>query len=238
MTQKEIIEREEGNTSFIWLYLEGTFWKAYERSAYAFHSRVKEFRVLRKESKTLGRDILYLGFPQTAFERNTASLLLKSIDEKTVYATLPMPIDENEFLVWRDAQEVKIASQALITPYTSVIEKAPVYKEAYDILSQVILVSPNISRGNQQPFVVRLKELSYRSAYLVRSLYEEKGEERAAIIDEILPMYDELSFLLQVLTDAKEVSTNTYAMLSENIQSVSRQLSLLQRKAKADVPAG
>ena len=140
MTQKEIIEREEGNTSFIWLYLEGTFWKAYERSAYAFHSRVKEFRVLRKESKTLGRDILYLGFPQTAFERNTASLLLKSIDEKTVYATLPM--------------------------------------------------------------------------------------------------YDELSFLLQVLTDAKEVSTNTYAMLSENIQSVSRQLSLLQRKAKADVPAG
>lgn len=238
MTQKEIIEREEGNTSYIWLYLEGTFWKAYERSAFAFHTRVKEFRILRKESKTLGRDILYLGFPQTAFERNTAALLLKPIDEKTFCATLPLPIEENEFLAWRDAQEVKIASQALVTPYTRVIEKAPVYKDAYDILSQVILVSSNISRGNQQPFGVRLKELSYRCAYLVRSLYEEKGKERASVLDEILPMYDELSFLLQVLTDAKEVSINTYAMLSENIHSVSRQLSLLQRKVKADVPAG
>ena len=86
MTQKEILEREAHNTDSIWFYLEGAFYKAYERSAFAFHTRVKEFKVLRKESKTLGRDILYLGFPQAALEKNTSKLLFSRIDEKTIRA--------------------------------------------------------------------------------------------------------------------------------------------------------
>ena len=54
MTQKEIVEFEEANTGVIRLYLEGTFYKAHERSAFAFCTRIKDYRVLRKESKTLG----------------------------------------------------------------------------------------------------------------------------------------------------------------------------------------
>ena len=66
LTQKEIIGREQTNTDSVWLYLEGSFYKAYERSAFAFCTRIKDYRVLRKESKTLGRDILYVGFPLAA----------------------------------------------------------------------------------------------------------------------------------------------------------------------------
>ena len=238
MTQKEILEREAHNTDSIWFYLEGAFYKAYERSAFAFHTRVKEFKVLRKESKTLGRDILYLGFPQAALEKNTSKLLFSRIDEKTIRAALAVPIDEAEFLQWRDAQELALASQSFITPYTKVIEKAPVYKTAYDALSQVILVSRNISRQCQTPFGTRLKQLAYESCFRVRQIYDLKGPERMALIDETLSLYDELSFLLQVLKDSKEVSLKSFALLSEMIQSVSRQLLLLRRKATADVGAG
>ena len=56
MTQKEIIEFEDTNSGVIRLYLEGSFYKAYERSAFAFCTRIKDYKVLRKESKTLGRD--------------------------------------------------------------------------------------------------------------------------------------------------------------------------------------
>jgi len=66
MTQQEIIEREGSNRDSIWLYLEGSFYKAYERSAFAFCTRVRDYKILRKESKTLGRDILYVGFPMPA----------------------------------------------------------------------------------------------------------------------------------------------------------------------------
>ena len=67
------MEFEESNAGVIRLYLEGTFLKAYERSAFAFCTRIKDYKVLRKESKTLGRDILYVGFPSSALDRTDAA---------------------------------------------------------------------------------------------------------------------------------------------------------------------
>ena len=61
MTQKEILDREADNTGSIWLYLEGSFYKAYERSAFAFCTRIREYKTLRKESKTLRRGIRIYG---------------------------------------------------------------------------------------------------------------------------------------------------------------------------------
>ena len=50
MTQKEIIDIEQENSGHINLYLEGTFFKAYEQSAFAFCTRIKAYNVLPKES--------------------------------------------------------------------------------------------------------------------------------------------------------------------------------------------
>lgn len=104
MTQREIIEFEETNRSVIRLYLEGTFWKAYEKSAFAFSTRVKQYRVLRKESKTLGQDILYIGFPSAALDSTLSGLMTRTLNEKTMDVVLSYPINDNEFLLWRDSQ--------------------------------------------------------------------------------------------------------------------------------------
>lgn len=237
MTQKEIIEFEETNTGVIRLYLEGSFYKAYERSAFAFCTRIKDYKVLRKESKTLGRDILYVGFPMTALDRTLGNAMTRRVSDTTLDVVLSYPMNENEFFQWRDAQEVEQASRALLSPYTKVIEKSPVYKTAYDILTQVVLISGNISKNCQTPFGLRMKELSYRTCYIVRCLYDLKGEQRSRSIDEALPFYDELAFLLQLMKDSKQISLNSFALLSEQIQSVSKQLSILQRKATGPVPA-
>ena len=111
MTQKGIIGFEETNTGVIRLYLEGTFYKAYERSAFAFCTRIKDYRVLRKESKT-----------------------------------------------------------------------------AYDILTQIILISRNIPKNCQTPFGVRMKELSFRTCYILRGLYDvkEEPENHAPMITELV----------------------------------------------------
>lgn len=236
MTQKEIIDIEQENTGHINLYLEGTFYKAYEQSAFAFCTRIKAYNVLRKESKTLGRDILYIGFPQNALDKVLNNQMAVRIDEKTVRVTLSTPIDANEFLVWRDAQEVEQASRAMLTPYSRIIENAPVYKTAYDVLTQVTLISKNISKNCQVPFGVRLKELAYECCKLVGSVYDVKGEDRKSLIDRVLPLCDEMCFLLQFLKDMKEISLNSYTMLSEKIQSVSKQMSLLRRKVTGPVP--
>ena len=237
LTQKEIIDREQTNTDSVWLYLEGSFYKAYERSAFAFCTRIKDYKVLRKESKTLGRDILYVGFPMTALDRTLGNAMTRKVDEVVIDVMLSYPINENEFFQWRDAQEVEQASRALLSPYTKVIEKSPVYKTAYDILTQIVLISGNISKNCQTPFGLRMKELSFRTCYIVRGLYDLKCEQRAQSIAEALPLYDELSFLLQLMKDSKQISLNSFALLSEQIQSVSKQLSILQRKATGPVPA-
>ena len=236
MTQKEIIDIEQENTGYVNLHLEGTFYKAYEQSAFAFCTRIKAYNVLRKESKTLGRDILYVGFPQSTLDKVLNRQMFTRVDEKTVRVTLSTPIDGNEFLVWRDAQEVEQASRAMLTPYSRVIENAPVYKTAYDVLTQITLISKNISKNCQTPFGVRLKELAYEACKCVGSVYDVKGEERRVLIERALPMCEELCFLLQFLKDMKEISLNSFSMLSEKIQSVSKQLSLLRRKATGPVP--
>ncbi|MBO5980441.1 MAG: hypothetical protein J6Q12_08455 [Bacteroidales bacterium] len=44
MTFKEILLREDQNDDSIWLYREGIFMKAYERSAYFAHTLIHEFK--------------------------------------------------------------------------------------------------------------------------------------------------------------------------------------------------
>ena len=131
----------------------------------------KDYRVLRKESKTLGRDILYVGFPMTALDRTVGNAMTRKVGDTILDVVLSYPMNENEFLQWRDAQEVEQASRALLSPYTKVIEKSPVYKTAYDILTQIILISGNISKNCQAPFGLRMKDLSFRGCYIVRCLY-------------------------------------------------------------------
>ena len=236
MTQKEIIDRESANLDSIWLYQEGGFYKAYERSAFAFYTRIKEYRVLRKESKTLGQDILYIGFPIMALERVLGNHMMVREDDKTLRVVLSYPISENEYYSWRDAQEVEMASRALISPYTKVIEKTPLYKNSYDILIQIVTISKNISKNCQNPFGLQMKRLSYQAGSLVRSVYDTQNEQRVLHIDRILRLYEELSFVLQVLKDTKEISLNSFALLSEQIVSVVKQLSLLRKKAFAVNP--
>lgn len=49
-------------------------------------------------------------------------------------------------------------------------------------------------------------------------MYDVKGEERrGGLIERALPMCDELCFLLQFLKDMKEISLNSYSMLSDKI---------------------
>lgn len=47
------------------LFLEGTFWKAYEKSAWLFCHAVKPYAVKKKFVKAAGMDIVSIGFPQT-----------------------------------------------------------------------------------------------------------------------------------------------------------------------------
>lgn len=66
MTLQEIIAAENCNTDRIYLYPEGVFWKAYERSAFAFVKRISRYKITKRFVKYLDAEIVSLGFPDTS----------------------------------------------------------------------------------------------------------------------------------------------------------------------------
>ena len=58
MTFREIIDREDQNTDSIWLYREGMFMKAYERSAFFAHTLIHEFKLSKRYIKIVDMDVI------------------------------------------------------------------------------------------------------------------------------------------------------------------------------------
>ena len=84
MTKKEIFELEIQNTDRIYLFLEGMFWIAYERSAFRFVHSVKPYQVKKKFIKNIGCELVSLGFPATALDAVAAGLKRIDVSDKQI----------------------------------------------------------------------------------------------------------------------------------------------------------
>ncbi|MDR0833694.1 MAG: hypothetical protein LBN93_05840 [Candidatus Symbiothrix sp.] len=69
MTMPEIVAREAVNTNRIYLYKEGSFWKAYEYSAYLFVIYIKMYQTKTKFLQNVGMQIVSIGFPDIALSK-------------------------------------------------------------------------------------------------------------------------------------------------------------------------
>lgn len=231
MTFREIISREEQNEDSIWLYREGMFMKAYERSAFFAHTLIHEFKLSKRYIKTVNMDVISCGFPQQTVPKWLNGYVYEYVEDGLIRCHMRRRFDEVEFHNWKEVVSVNVGDR--YTPHTAVIERAPVYKVAYDLLVQTMAFSANVSKNVADPIGVRLKELVYRLCYSVRMLYDVPDKD--AHIDEALKFCSEIKYILQVMKDLKEISINTYALASERIVSVSKQLSSLRGKVKAKV---
>ena len=68
-TKKEIYDIEQTNTGVIHLYPEGMFYRAYEKSAFLLCTVIHPFKVSGHFVKTIGDNLLSVGFPQSSLEK-------------------------------------------------------------------------------------------------------------------------------------------------------------------------
>lgn len=68
MTKLEIFNLEQDNPGNVYLFLEGTFYKAYERSAYLLCKHVQPFKVSSRIIKDIPGPLVSVGFPKTSLE--------------------------------------------------------------------------------------------------------------------------------------------------------------------------
>lgn len=113
MSIKEIVEAEKSNTSKIYLYREGLFFRAYEVSAFALCSFVHPFKVIKRQLKVLnGEEVVYVGFPASSEEKYLSGRNIIESDDAHKVIGLVEPIDLNAFAEWKQGVELKESAPA------------------------------------------------------------------------------------------------------------------------------
>ena len=145
---KEILQKEKERDSveqctLIHLFREGTFYRAYEWSAWLCLHYFTELKVTHRLLKG-GEDIIFVGFPLTSLQRYTpegASVV--PLDDRGIEMTLPAdvfsPVAECEtlqanFADWKQCQPLTEASKKKVDE-----EKARVERNAHPRLTDVML---------------------------------------------------------------------------------------------------
>lgn len=94
---------ETENANVIHLWLEGMFWKAYERSAYLFVHRISGYKPYKKFVRAVGGEVVAIGFPAKSVERLLEGRSVEYVDEKH-YILNGFTVDSRElrdFQTWK-----------------------------------------------------------------------------------------------------------------------------------------
>ena len=145
---KEILEKESARDSLqqcavIHLFREGTFYRAYEWSAWLCVHFFTELKVTHRVLKS-GEDFVFVGFPLTSIERFTpVGATVSPAGEKCVEMALPVEVFEpdadNEMLGkgfedWKRCQPLTEAAKKRVEE-----DKARVERNAHPHLSDIMM---------------------------------------------------------------------------------------------------
>lgn len=152
MQIKEILAIEEKNKSDIHLHKDGLFWRAYDVSAYQFVKYFRQFKLTKKRMKTVQKELVYLGFPESTFvvlieEAERSSYDIRRSEQHIAIMGLPA-IMGNDYEEWFDALSVttkkqkehfgKNLQEEIIEKVRSypILEKSPLETQAFVLALQ------------------------------------------------------------------------------------------------------
>ncbi|MBR3897361.1 MAG: hypothetical protein IKJ42_10215 [Bacteroidaceae bacterium] len=103
---KDILQEEQKNDgSFIRLYAEGIFYKAYERSAWTACRVLHPFMVKKRAVRKVGQEVVSIGFPKTSLQKWAGSRRVEDVGDEAVLIYLSKEefvlFDEKEFEEWK-----------------------------------------------------------------------------------------------------------------------------------------
>lgn len=113
----------------LYLWADGTFFRAYEWSAWLCVRYIKQFKVTKRMVKSVGADMLFVGFPQSSLEKFLPERTEKiDGDDKSVILILPDDLVcadkdstlEQDFQNWRTAVPLVEGKNAAATGTASV----------------------------------------------------------------------------------------------------------------------
>ena len=132
MTIRERLEKEKDNlTKIILFYDRGLFYNCVEKSAYAFHTQIKPFKIHVKTLKGFEEPYISLGVPADKIDSYLQGYEFEKDENDNIIARLRKPIDTNVFLLWK---------QNIITKHDDVKKNKQISNQKEDeiIISQCL----------------------------------------------------------------------------------------------------
>lgn len=150
ITIHEILEYEKTNPLLIRLHPEGTFWKAFDMSAFLFAKYVKAYTPVKKYSTTLNCKFTSIGFPLAGLNKILRTANYRKVND-TLYEIYP-PIPQDHIPTIHQEYEAWLESITLtrpkIQPTTNPQNNAPLYSDSeQDVITQLL----NFNLQNASP---------------------------------------------------------------------------------------
>ena len=235
-TINEILQAERNrDTVRIVLFLEGKFWCAYERSAFALTQRFG-FKPSKRYIKLVEEEIISVGFPKEQLFKYLRNAMVES-DGKVCHAHVEIICDETAFLEWKASVRIKEPEPKVDTsklyvpeewrPKTQVFreENLPVFKMVYDLLLRLFHETQKMSKDYRYSLGEDLKRRLLRIEVCVyRANAETEALRKLLFIDEALDLMLEVKLTVRILHDSKELSLKKYALLCEQMVEVEKNL--------------
>ncbi len=233
MKVKDIIKLEEENvrTDRILLVRDGTFWRAYERSAQRFSERIAPtFQVRAKHYKNENVTLCFVGFPQSSMQNilEKAGFGLSVFQQKSEsLAFLSGFAVEDDFTVWkqRKVNSFDLPAQdkrdLLMHPERSQknLSWMQLYKACYDLAVELHKFSALVKREYKYTIGERICNASIDLALAAYAIAN-----GSAAPDDKLPVMrssvDAIRMMLRLLVDLKHLSIKSFANLNEKIEYI------------------
>lgn len=234
-TIKDILleERNRVGTELV-LFLEGKFWKAYEKSAYTLVQKYN-FKPTKRFIKLVGEEVISVGFPQEQLKKYLDNAVIDA-SGKMCRAMVLTGQDEQAFAQWKSGTRIKEPKSKTPVelyipeewkPKTQVMkeENLPVFKMVYDLLLRIVHESHKMGKDFRYTLGEDLKRLLVRVEVCVYHANEKKeANEKLACISEALEKMLEVKLYVRILHDSKQLSLKKYALLCEQMVAVEKQL--------------
>jgi len=116
----------------------------------------------------------------------------------------------------------------------AIYDNLPVFKATYDLLLQVVKLSVNIRRDARYTLGESLKK---EILGLCICIYRANlTTEKAPLIEEAREKLVPIKLIIRLLHDTQQISTKQYALLSDHLDTISRQLSAWQKYIQKEKP--
>ena len=234
-TIKDILQEERNRKSTeLVLFLEGKFWKAYEKSAFAL-AQMYNFKPTKRFIKLVGEEVISVGFPQEQLMKYLGNAVIDA-SGKTCHALVQTAQDEQAFAEWKAGTRIKELKQKTPVelyipeewkPKTQVMkeENLPVFKMVYDLLLRIVHEAHKMGKDFRHTLGEDLKSLLVRIEVCIYHANEKKGtDEKLAYIKEALEKMLEVKLYVRILHDSKQLSLKKYALLCEQMVAIEKQL--------------